>query len=708
MTRKVDEWSADRAAPTLGDDRAPRPAAHRRAVAVSPRGRFRPEIEGLRALAAVLVVIYHVWIGRVSGGVDVFFVLTGFLAVGQLLRAAESGRLDVVRQWGRTLRRLVPPAAVVLLGTVGACLVVLPESHWPQTIVEIVASAFFLENWKLAADSVDYYASNEASSVVQHFWSLSIQGQFAASFPVIVLGAVVLGRRAGWTSRRAMGAALCAITLLSFAFSVLLTAADQQLAYFHSLTRVWEFTVGGLLALVVERIAPPLGARLVLGWLGVVGLVACGVVLDVEGGFPGYIAAWPVTCAVAVLVAGDTGRRFAADEILRSPTMQYLGRISFPLYLWHWPVLLVTLHLGGRERPGLLLGLVVIVVSFALAAATRRLVEEPVQRAAGGSRGRSADYRLAGLFLVPVLIVALCWQGLVGTRAEPSGFVGDPDHPGAAAHTAGYVERGSPDAEPLPPPVRAAEDWVYYQDAGDGCSEVATHPALSLCGVVPQADPDAPTVVVVGDSNMSQFLGSVIPVARDRGWRLQALLKSSCPFSTLSELAPEDADCVRWNEEAIGYLSTSGPDAVVAQATIDVHAGLTERSTSGMVEAWGRLSDAGIPVLAVRGTPRFDAPPAGCVDTHGRGHPACAVSRADFYGSEPPVPPDTPTSVRVLDLADFVCEPTVCPPEIGRVMVYLDDRHLTATFTASLAPVVAPVLDEIVTSGVGAGAETGG
>jgi peptidoglycan/LPS O-acetylase OafA/YrhL len=700
---RFDERSADHAVRTLGDASDPRPGAHRRPDAVSSRAGFRPEIEGLRALAAVLVVVYHVWIGRVSGGVDVFFVLTGFLAVGQLLRAAERGRLDVVGQWGRSLRRLVPPAAVVLVGTVGACLLVLPESHWPRTIAEIVASAFFLENWKLAADSVDYYASNDAASVVQHFWSLSIQGQFAVSFPVLVLAAVVLGHRAGWTARRAMGAALGALTLLSFAFSLLLTAADQQLAYFHSLTRVWEFTAGGLLALVVERITPPLGARVVLGWLGVAGLAACGIALDVEGGFPGYLAAWPVACAVAVLVAGNTGRPFAADEVLRAPAMQYLGRISFPLYLWHWPVLLVTLHVVGGDSPGLVLGLVVIAVSLALAAATRKVVEEPVQRAGGGARGRSGDYRLAAVFLVPVLIVALCWQALVDTRAEPSGFVGDPDHPGAAAHTADYVERGSVDAEPLPPPVRAAEDWVHYQDAGDGCSEVASHPALSLCGVVPQPDPDAPTVVVVGDSNMSQFLGAVIPVAQDRGWRLQALLRSSCPLSTASELAPEDADCVRWNEQAIDHLATSRPDAVVAQATLDVHAGLTERSTSGMVEAWGRLSDAGIPLLAVRGTPRFGAPPAGCVDAHGRGHPACDVARADFYRAEPPVPPDTPTSVRVLDLADVVCEPTVCPPEIGRVMVYLDDRHLTATFAASLAPVVAPALDEMVPVGAGTG-----
>ncbi|GLZ46582.1 acyltransferase [Actinomycetospora sp. NBRC 106375] len=691
MTPKVDEWPGNGAASPTGTRHGCAAAG-----AGSSRARFRPEIEGLRALAALLVVVYHVWIGRVSGGVDVFFVLTGFLALGQLLRATERGGIDLLAHWGRTLRRLVPAAAVVLVGTVAACLLVLPQTRWSQTIVEVVASASFMENWKLAADSVDYYASHDTASVVQHFWSLSIQGQFAVLFPLMLLGAIALGRRCGWTSRRAIAGAVALAAALSFAFSVWLTAADQQLAYFHSLTRVWEFMLGALLALVIDRITLPLAARVVVGWVGVVGLVACGLVLDVEGGFPGYLAAWPVACAMAVLVAGTTGRRLAADRTLNAPLMQYLGRVSFPLYLWHWPVLLVTLHLAGREEPGLLLGVVIIAVSLALAVATGRWVEEPVQRFSGGRGGRSREYRVAALFLAPVLVAALCWQGLATTQGRTVGAVGDPDHPGAAVHMAGYVERGLPDAEPLPPAVRAAEDWVYYQDMGDGCSEVPTHPDLSLCSVVPQPRPDAPTVAVVGDSNMSQFLGAVIPVARERGWRLEALLKSSCPFSTVSELAPHDEGCVRWNQLAIDYLATTTPDAVVAQATLDVHAGLTERSTPEMVEAWDRLSDAGIPMLAVRGTPRFDEAPATCSDRNGRDSPACDVPRTAFYPSDPPVLLDTPSSVSVLDLADLVCEPAVCRPEVGRVSVYLDERHLTATFAASLAPVVSPALEELL------------
>ena len=347
------------------------PTAPGRVRQPSDGSRFRPEIEGLRAIASLLVVIYHVWIGRVSGGVDVFFALTGFLAAGQLVRAAERGGIDLVTQWGRTLRRLVPPAAVVLVGTMIASLVFLPESRWPQAIREVVASAFFVENWRLAADAVDYYASHNTASVVQHFWSLSIQGQFAIVFPVVIVVATLVARRAGLAARPAVAGLLLAITALSLAWSILSTAHDQTYAYFDALARIWEFTLGGLLALNLHRLRLPDWAGVALGWAGLLGLALCGTVLDVEGGFPGYLALWPVLCAVAVIVAGDTAHRFGSARWLSSRPMQYLGSISFPLYLWHWPVLLLAQAADHREEPGPVLGLAVVLTSLALAAATR-------------------------------------------------------------------------------------------------------------------------------------------------------------------------------------------------------------------------------------------------------------------------------------------------------------------------------------------------
>jgi peptidoglycan/LPS O-acetylase OafA/YrhL len=664
----------------------------------SDGSRFRPEIEGLRAVASLLVVVYHVWIGRVSGGVDVFFALTGFLAAGQLVRAAERGGIDLARQWGRTLRRLVPPAAVVLVGTMAASLVLLPESRWPQAVRELIASAFFVENWRLAADSVDYYASHDAASVVQHFWSLSIQGQFAIVFPLAVVVATLVAHRRGMAARPAVAALLVAVTTISLIWSITSTAADQTFAYFDALARVWEFTLGGLLALALARLRLPVWAGVALGWAGLAGLAACGVVLDVEGGFPGYLALWPVTCAAAVIVAGDTDHPAGTTRLLASRPMQYLGSISFPLYLWHWPVLLLASATFHVEQPGPVLGLAIIATSLLLAAGTRHLVEDPLQRRGRRHGGTLRDHRAAALALAPVLVLALAWHGVTTARAAPSGTVGDVDHPGAAALLPGFVDRGAPDAEPIPPAVSAYEDWVHYRDEGTGCAAVPGHPALELCTPVPAPDPAARTIVVVGDSHMQQFLPAVTPIARERGWQVQTLIRPGCLLSTTAESNPGETDCIRWNHEALDVLSAARPALVVAQATHNVRAGRTESTSPEMVEAWSRLATAGVPVLAVRDNPRYDAAPPGCVDQYGRGAPECQAPRADLYPSGLTLPPGTPSTVSLLDLSDSICLPAVCPPEIGRVMVYLDDNHLTATFAASLAPVVGPRIAALIGS----------
>ncbi|MEJ2863351.1 acyltransferase family protein [Actinomycetospora flava] len=679
-----------------GDVPTDRLVAGRRPVAAesgttrqpSDGSRFRPEIEGLRAVASLLVVVYHVWIGRVSGGVDVFFALTGFLAAGQLVRAAERGGIDLFRQWGRTLRRLVPPAAVVLIGTIVASLLLLPESRWPQTVREVVTSAFFVENWQLAADSVDYYAAHNTASVVQHFWSLSIQGQFAIVFPVVVIVATLAARRAGIAGRPAVVALLVSATAISLVWSVVSTATDQTYAYFDSLTRVWEFTLGGLLALGIHRLRLPSWAGLVLGWGGLAGLAACGMMLDVEAGFPGYLALWPVLCAAAVIVAGDTTHHLGSARFLSSRPMQYLGSISFPLYLWHWPVLTLALVTFHTEEPGLRLGLAIIGTSLLLAAATRHFVEDPLLRRARRRSGPLRDHRVAVLALVPVLVLALAWHAVTTARAAPSGVAGDANHPGAMALQPGFVDRGSPDAEPIPPAVSANEDWVKYEEPENGCHDLPEHAALQLCTYVPAPDPAAPTVVVVGDSHMAQFLPAVGPIAQERGWRVQTLIRPGCPLSTTSESNIGEVDCITWNQQTLDALSRLSPALVVAQATHNVRAGRTEATPPGMVEAWNRLADAGVPVLGVRDNPRFDHAPPSCVDTYGRSAPECDVPRSDLYPRVSSLPAGTPSTVSFLDLSDSICLSTTCPPEIGRVMVYLDDNHLTGTFTASLAPVV--------------------
>jgi peptidoglycan/LPS O-acetylase OafA/YrhL len=642
-------------------------------------GSFRPELQGLRAVAVVLVVVYHVWFDRVSGGVDVFFLISGFLLTGQLVRAAERGTLDLRVRWSRMIVRLVPPMAVVLVGTVLAGAVLLPEGRWPQTVREVAAAALFVENWQLAADSVDYAARNNMASVVQHFWSLSIQGQFYVLWPLVVAVVVLSSRGAPHRLRNQLTLATAALFAVSLLHSIVLTATNQPLAYFHTLTRMWEFALGGLLALHLHAVRLSSPMRLALGWVGVAGLLICGAVLPGATVFPGVAALWPTGCAALVLLAGTTGSSRGADRLLGYRPVQYLGDLSYPLFLWHWPVLVLFLVADGREEVGLAAGLGIVAVSLVLAVLTHHLVEKPLQRQRISVRG---GYRLGALATAAVLLAAGVWQFDTTRRSAAGAHVAEDLHPGALALASGPV-----DVAPLrPPPVSVYEDWVRIEQWD--CRPMAGFP-MDVCAQPVEGEP-ARRIVVVGDSHIQQLSGVLLPIAQRHNWQLIAMARGACPFSTASEVVADEPDCLAWNTAAADEIVQLRPDTVVTLASRDVRAGLTEQTPPGFVAQWARLDAEGIPVLAVRDNPRFDSSVPECIEQRGRGAPECGMPREAVYSPDPPWTQlaDVPANVTFLDIADAVCDPTTCPGELGNVLVYLDDNHLTATYAMSIAPLM--------------------
>ncbi|MHA6618071.1 acyltransferase family protein [Pseudonocardia sp. DLS-67] len=660
---------------------------------------FRPELQGLRALAVLLVAVYHIWVGRVSGGVDVFFLVSGFLLTGQLLRAAGRGDLDVRRRWTRSVSRLVPAAAVVLVVTTVAAVLVLPEGRWGQTVREIVASALFLENWQLAADSVDYAARNNVESVAQHFWSLSVQMQVFLLWPllfaVVALACrnVALIDRPG-TLRRTATMVLLGVFAASLVYSVDLTITNQPLAYFHTLTRLWEFALGGLLALHGDRIVLSLRARVAAGWTGVVGLVACGALIPVAQAFPGIAALWPTGCAALVLLAGCTGAPLAADRILTAAPARYLGDISYGLYLWHWPLLVLYLQGTGAESVGFGTGALIIGVATVLAASTHEFVEKPLARRRGGTRRQA---RITVACTAAVLTVALAWQVAAVLRVDPEAVLGDDAHPGA--HALLSDDEISP-APLLPSAVAVTEDWVRIERWD--CTPMTGFPMdacaqpLRVAEDTQELVPPDRRIVVVGDSHAQQLTGALLPIAEQHNWQIIAIVRGACPFSTASEVVPDEADCLAWNAAAADEITALQPDAVVTLATRDARVGQTEQTPAGFVERWRRLDEQGIPVIALRDNPRFDHSVPDCVQTRPDDVGGCGVDRADIYAPTPPWAdlPDIPPNVTFVDTADAVCDAERCPPVIGNVLVYMDDNHLTATYSTSMSDLLASRIEE--------------
>ncbi|WP_340685589.1 acyltransferase family protein [Amycolatopsis coloradensis] len=656
--------------------------------------RFRPEIQGLRALACVLVVVYHVWLGRISGGVDAFFLISGFLVTGQLHRAAVRGRIEYRPMWGRMIKRLFPAALTVLLLVVAVSLVLLPQNRWFQTIKEVVASALYLENWQLAADFTDYFAQHDSASVVQHFWSLSIQGQFYVVWPLLVGLVLLVARRTRHNVRSMLLGVLGAVFVASLAYSVWSTAVDQPPAYFDSLTRVWEFALGGLLALVLDRVSVPRPARVVFGWVGVAGLVSCGLVLQVGTVFPGYLALWPTLSAALVILAGDTAFKAGADRFLSSRPLTYLGDLSYALYLWHWPILVFYLVARDREEVGLRGGAVIIALAFVLAVLTHHLVEKPVRVSAIGTANRWGAYRFGAATLAAVLAAAGAWQWVSVSQAERYSIaVDDPDHPGALAHTEGFTYWGAADAALVPSFVAVSEDWAGIDPARCGTSP--RNADLEICTSQTSGHPTR-RIVVTGDSHAGQFLGALLPIAEKKNWEVTSILRGGCPFSTDSDTVPGDQSCIDWNAAVVDEIVTTRPDAVMTIGTRDVKPGVEERVPSGYVAQWRKVDDAGIPVLAVRDNPRFGQSPSACVEARGVTAPECATPRSELYAAQPPYEtlPDLPPNVRFVDFSDYFCTAEVCPPVIGNVLVYLDDNHVSGTYMSTMSAIAEKAITE--------------
>jgi peptidoglycan/LPS O-acetylase OafA/YrhL len=656
---------------------------------VSTSTGFRPELQGLRAFAVLLVAVYHIWFGRVSGGVDVFLFLTGFLITGSLLRAVErDGRIRPVTFLARLARRLFPTAAVVLLAVLLMGWLLLPETRRYDVVSQTVASGLYFENWALAVDTVDYLARDNPQSPLQHFWSLSIQGQFYLVWLALIALAAFAARRVNVRPRLAVFTACAVVFASSLAYSVITTAERQAWAYFDTGARLWEFALGGMLAIALPLLRLPVPLRVALGWTGLAALLACGAVLEVSTLFPGWIALWPTGAALLVIVAGTTGSRWGTDRLLTWRPLTAIGDHSYSLYLWHWPVLVAYLYIAGRSSATVLGGLLVLALSFGLAYVTKRFVED--RTAPRTAHSRRWSVAIAAAFLAPVVATAGAAQAqLVDQQerleAQIAEALADGDaYPGAAVLDDPALAASLPGGVPVIPPLHAVEeDKPVIYDEPDSCDG-----ARRRCE---HGDPaGGRTVALVGASRVAHYFPAFQQAALDNGWRLLVYSKSSCQFTSAPGSEEPDGEfdpaCADWNAWALGELERERPDLVVTlsdRAHTD-----DERAYQGFVDQWRQLDAWGIPVLALRDLPRFADPVPECVARIGAD--ACVF---DAEPSHDPTDPsaaleNVPGNVGFADLTPYVCPDERCPATIGNILVYRDTSHLTNAYAATLAPVV--------------------
>lgn len=651
---------------------------------------YRADIDGLRALAILLVVVYHVWLGRVSGGVDVFLMISAFFLTASFARRMKHGaRMRVGTYWLRKFRRLLPAAVVTLMSVLATSYLLYPQTMWSTLWRQTWASLFYVQNWELAFSEVDYYARDEqVPSALQHFWSLSVQGQVFVLWPLIFLVVAFVVRRTRIRADLLLAVVFGLIFAASLAFSIHETATNQMFAYFDTRTRLWEFAAGSLVALAFPFFRAPDAVRAVLGWVGIIGIIACGIVIDVRGGFPGYLALWPVLCTAAVILGGVAPARGAPSALLASRPLRFLGRDAYALYLVHWPVLITWLVVTDQTSVGPFAGLTIIIISFVLARLVAGIVENPMRRLT------ALDARpvLGGVVILAciatVAVPLTLWQVAERVRVESAAAEFASDYPGAAALPFGEgvpVRGGVP---LLPDPTSIGDEWVALESDCQGAFRPTSPLVARTCAQLAAVGEASGTVVVVGDSHAQQWMGAVLPIAREQGWNVVALLKGGCSFAADEPPVPGSQDCVRWRAAADRYIQRLQPDIVFGMATETEPGGPGERALDGLEETVERLESAGAEVVLFRDNPRFTEDIFECVVENGADSVLCRADRSDALARFDPAR-GSAGDAHLVDLSDYLCPEDVCFPVIGNVAVYLDDNHLTHMYAATLARLLA-------------------
>ncbi|MBF9133131.1 acyltransferase [Plantactinospora sp. S1510] len=724
-----------------------------RAGTDSRRGR-RTDLTGLRALAIVALLLTGAGIGFVPGGfvgIDVFFVISGFLVTGSLVGEwRRTGRISLLGFYARRVRRLLPTAALVLAASLMLTLFCLPRGRWAETGWDVLASGLSVLNWRLADQNAAAFVPDAATSILAHYWALGVTGQVLLVWPVLLLGI------AGWAvrhrARDVRGPLLLTVGLVavcSFAWSVQRTAGDPERAFLGTTTRLWELALGAALALLGARLTG-LSHRLgtVLGWAGAAAVVGAVLVMRPGSGFPGYLALLPALGTAAIIASGAAGGRAAAGDstagegsarpgtagggphrILASRPLQAVGAHCYPLYLWYWPLLVAAHARFGELRPAA--GAVVLGGAALLAFLTHRYVETPIRDGRRYAWSPSQVLRAGGLLPAAAVLGGLLFQLTVWPPVQPTPrsaaasasarFTPTPTPATPTAPGAAVLGRSPRDSRAGVPVDRVRSITPNPQDAAQDLPDVYRHdcfPAASgenARGCVYGDRTSTHTVVLAGDGHAASWVPALQSIAEAKRWRLVTYLNPNCPFLKLPLDARDErtvATCARWYDnvhaELIGperpklLLTTSSRYPMRRGGQALTGADADEALAEGMRRTWSGLTAARIPTVVLRDVPILGTNSGMCVSANPKRLTRCVTGRsaalATGAGAAQAAAVDKLDRVSLLDLNGAICPARECAPVIGGVLVYRDSQHLTATYARTLTPRLRGALDRILRS----------
>lgn len=639
-------------------------------------------MQGLRAIAVALVLLFHVWPGVIPGGyvgVDVFFVISGYLITSLLLREVEkTGTISIGQFYARRARRLLPAALTVVGVSFFASVLAFPQVVWQSFLSEFVASAVYVENWLLAAKSVDYLAAEGAVSPVQHYWSLAIEEQYYLLWPLVVLA--FTGR--GWSARPLMAAVVVVIGC-SFAAGVAGGLRGDPSAYFTTHTRVWQLACGALLA-----VRPPLRAGVGELLLGLGLILYSALSFSGDTSYPGFAAVVPTLGSMLAIAGGRSYLESRTTSWLGSPIATYVGDISYSLYLWHWPVIVIARHVAGDSSGGLVFDVGLVLASLLLAHLSKVYIEDKFRRSGQGTnavvivRYAAASLALAGG------IFAFGLRGSEPATAELA--LDDSEYPGAAAVFRNLV---LPPAPFKPSLLSAGKDVAaaYKQ----GCIQGGRGNEVKACAY---GNPNASVrVAVVGDSHAVHWLPAFERLAESFDVYVEGLTKTSCSPAGVDVYA-RTADgpytaCTLWSRNVVDYVSSGDFDHIVISQSpkhrlYDLRDQPPIASAEPLAEAlaslWGQVA-RDTSLYIIRPTPWQPTVVPVCAAENQFPFDGCTGEPSSVFEEDALVKLASLIPAKILDFSDLLCVAGKCPAVIGNVFVYRDAHHLTGTFSRTLA-----------------------